>query len=365
MSIILGIESTAHTFGIGIVRNGKILANIKKSFVTDEGGMIPIEVAKFHCENKNEIYFEALNEAGLIKSMPKGVLRNFSPEKFTKGIDAIAFSQGPGLAPCLLEGMRFAKELSLKLKIPLVPVNHCIAHLEVGTQGRIPKDFFQKSLQRARTTKIKNAEAGSPIMLYTSGANTQIIGYASGKYRVFGETLDIGVGNFIDNFARYAGIGFPGGLVIEKLASEGKNYIELPYSVKGMDVALSGILTNLRQKLESKKYNLKDLCYSMQETVFAMLVETAERALAHTGKKELLLGGGVACNKRLQKMCKIMCAERGAKFFVPENSLLVDNGAMIAYLGEIMFNKNIFEKNLDKIDILPRQRTDEVEVKWK
>lgn len=340
MSIILGIESTAHTFGIGIVRNGKVLSNVKRVFTTEEGGMIPIEVAKFHCENKNEIYFESLDEAGLIKSTPKGVPRNFSPEKFTKGIDAIAFSQGPGLAPCLLEGMKFAKELSKRLNIPIIPVNHCIAHLEVG-----------------RTTEAKDS-----VMLYTSGANTQIIAYASGKYRVFGETLDIGVGNFIDNFARYAGIGFPGGPIIEKLALKGKKYIELPYSVKGMDVALSGILTNLRQKLESGKYNFNDLAYSMQETVFAMLVETAERALAHTGKKELLLGGGVACNKRLQEMCNIMCKERGAKFFVPEKSLLVDNGAMIAYLGEIIFRKKIIEKN---VDIKPRQRTDDVEVLWK
>jgi N6-L-threonylcarbamoyladenine synthase len=327
MSIVLGIESTAHTFGIGIVRNKKILSNVKRVFTTEEGGMIPIDVAKFHCENKNEIYFEALDEAGIKEN----------------NISAIAFSCGPGLAPCLLEGMKFAKELSKRLKVSIVPVNHCIAHLEVG-----------------KTTKAKDL-----VMLYTSGANTQIIAYASGKYRVFGETLDIGVGNFIDNFARYAGIGFPGGPVIEKLALKGKKYIELPYSVKGMDVALSGILTNLRQKLEGGKYNLNDLAYSMQETVFAMLVETAERALAHTGKRELLLGGGVACNQRLQEMCKIMCKERGAKFFVPEKSLLVDNGAMIAYLGEIMFKKGIKEKNLDKIDIKPRQRTDEVEIKWK
>jgi tRNA A37 threonylcarbamoyltransferase TsaD len=100
-----------------------------------------------------------------------------------------------------------------------------------------------------------------------------------------------------------------------------------------------------------------------------MLVETAERALAHTGKKELLLGGGVACNKRFQEMCRIMCSEREekVKLFVPENSLLVDNGAMIAYLGEIMFLKGIkvSYKDAEKLDIMPRQRTDEVEVKWK
>jgi len=329
MTVILGIESTAHTFGIAVVRNGKILSNIKKSYTTEKGGIIPLEAAKHHQENKREIYFEALESSGIDE----------------KKIDAIAVAQGPGLAPCLLEGMKFAKELAKKLKKPLVPVNHCIAHLEIG-----------------RITRAKD-----PVMLYVSGANTQIIAYASGKFRVFGETLDIGVGNFIDNFARYAGIGFPGGPVIQKIAENGKKFIELPYTIKGMDIALSGILTNLKQKLESKKYTLEDLAYSMQETVFAMLVETAERALAHTGKKELLLGGGVACNSRLQEMCKIMCKERGAKFFCPENSLLVDNAAMIAFLGEIMLKKEIKVqgKSIEKLDIKPRQRTDDVEVKWK
>ena len=241
--------------------------------------------------------------------------------------------------------MRFAKELAKKLGKPIVPVNHCIAHLEIG-----------------RITRAKD-----PVMLYVSGANTQVIAYASGKFRVFGETLDIGVGNFIDNFARYAGIGFPGGPVIQKLAEGGKKFIELPYTVKGMDIALSGILTNLKQKLESKRYTLKDLAYSMQETVFAMLVESAERALAHTGKKELLLGGGVACNTRLQEMCKIMCKERGAKFFCPSNDLLQDNGAMIAFTGEILYKNGdyIGIEDIDNLDIAPRQRTDDVEVGWR
>ena len=329
MTIILGIESTAHTFGIGIVRDGKVLANVKRIFTTEEGGLIPIKVAEHHCEHKNEIYFEALSEAKLVGKEDK--------------IDAIAFSQGPGLAPCLLEGMRFAKELSKKLDKPLVPVNHCIAHLEVG-----------------RTTGAKN-----PVMLYVSGANTQIIAYESGKYRIFGETLDLGTGNFIDTIARYIGLGFPGGPKIQKLAERGKNYIELPYRVKGMDIALSGIQTKIKQLIDSKKYKIEDIAYSLQETVFAMLVETAERALAHTGKKELLLGGGVACNSRLQEMCKIMCHERGCKLFVPDRSLLVDNGAMIAYCGEIMFKAGINEKNLNKIDINPRQRTDQVEVTWR
>ena len=326
MVLILGIESTAHTFGIGIVKDGKVLSNIKKSYTTEQGGIIPMNAAKHHKENSEEIYNEAIKNSKIKE----------------EEIDAIAFSQGPGLAPCLIQGMNFAKKISEKLNIPLVPVNHCVAHLEIG-----------------KVTGAKN-----PVMLYASGANTQIIAYSSGKYRIFGETLDVGVGNFIDNFARYLNLGFPGGPKIEKLAQKGKEYIELPYKVKGMDIALSGILTNLKQKIDSKKYKKEDLAYSMQETTFAMLVEVAERALAHTGKKELLLGGGVGCNSRLQEMCKIMCKERGAKFFCPDKSLLVDNGAMIAFLGEIMFKSNVKEKS-EGLDIKPRQRTDDINVSWK
>jgi N6-L-threonylcarbamoyladenine synthase len=330
MTIILGIESTAHTFGVGIVKDGKILANVRDMYTTEKGGIIPTESAKHHAKASHELYEKAIDVAGVKE----------------EDIDCIALSQGPGLAPCLIAGMKFAKEISAKLNRPIVGVNHCVAHLEVG--------------------KVTGAE--DPVMLYASGANTQVIAYASGKYRVFGETLDIGVGNFIDNFARYAGIGFPGGPAIEKLAKEGKNFIELPYKVKGMDVTLSGILTNLKQKIESKKYSVEDLSYSLQETVFSMLVETAERALAHTGKNELLLGGGVACNSRLQEMCRIMCEERGAKFFCPERGLLVDNGAMIAFLGEIMFkaNANIYSgKKINELDIISGERTDDINVSWK
>jgi N6-L-threonylcarbamoyladenine synthase len=326
MVVILGIESTAHTFGVGVVKNGKILANAKHTYTTEKGGIIPMDAAKHHEQKKNEIYETALKEAGIAE----------------KDIDALAFSEGPGLPPCLLVGMKFAKEIAQKLKLPIVPVNHCVAHLEIG-----------------RVTGAKN-----PVMLYASGANTQIIAYAAGKYRIFGETLDIGVGNFIDNFARYAGAGFPGGPKIQEMAEKGKILVDLPYTVKGMDVAFSGMLTNLKQKIESQKYDINDLAYSLQEIAFAMLIETSERALAHTGKSELLLGGGVGCNSRLQEMARIMCKERRAKFFVPERGLLVDNAAMIAFLGEIMFKKGI-KIDAEKADIKPRQRTDEVDVKWR
>jgi N6-L-threonylcarbamoyladenine synthase len=331
MTIILGIESTAHTFGVAVVKDGKVLSNVKDMYTTEKGGIIPVESAKHHKLVAEKLFREALEKAQVSE----------------KDIEAIAFSNAPGLAPCLVAGLHFVKDLSKKLNLPVVSVNHCVAHLEIG-----------------RLTGAKD-----PVLLYASGANTQIIAYAAGKYRVFGETLDIGVGNFIDTFARHAGIGFPGGPKIAELASKcsAEDYIELPYSIKGMDVSFSGIQTKLKQMLDSGKYSLEKLSYSMQETVFAMLIEASERALAHTGKKELLLGGGVACNTRLQEMAKIMCEERGCKMFCPERQFLLDNAGMIAFLGEIMFKKGIFTsvEKVSELDINPRERTDDVAVGWK
>ena len=325
--ICLGIESTAHTFGVGIIdENGKIYANVTDSYKTEKGGIHPSE-AKLHHENvKDKVVETALKVANLE----------------LESIDLISFSQGPGLAPCLLVGLKKAKQLAKKINVPLVGVNHCISHLEIG-----------KLLTKAK----------DPILLYASGANTQIIAYEAGKYRVFGETLDQGVGNFIDAFARYIGLGFPGGPKVEKLALQGKNYIELPYVIKGMDVSFSGILTNLKQKYDSGKYKVEDLAFSLQETVFAMLVEVSERAMAHCGKEELVLGGGVACNKRLQQMCRIMCEERNAKFFAPPNEVLVDNGIQIAWLG--VLQRNQATRYYDSIDIKPYERTDDVVVIWR
>jgi glycoprotease/Kae1 family metallohydrolase len=327
MKYVLGIESTAHTFGVAVVDwDGEILSNEKDSYTTESGGMIPIEVRKHHIEVCDEVYGKAISEID------------------EKDIVAVAFSNAPGLAPCLLEGMAFTKKVASRLDVPIVPVNHCIAHLEIGS----------------------SVGAKDPVMLYASGANTQVIAYEAGKYRVFGETLDLGVGNFIDTIARYMGLGFPGGPKIMKLAEACDNkdeLIELPYSIKGMDVAFAGLQTKIKNLID-KGFDKEAIAYSMQEVVFAMLVEAAERALAHTGKSELLLGGGVACNSRLQEMCRIMCEERGCKLFVPEMGLLVDNAGMIGYLGLKMFKAGL-GVGVEDFDIAPRERTDDVEVLWK
>ncbi|HLC20175.1 MAG TPA: bifunctional N(6)-L-threonylcarbamoyladenine synthase/serine/threonine protein kinase [Candidatus Nanoarchaeia archaeon] len=326
MKLILGIETTAHTFGVGIVTDkGEVLANSKDSFTTTHGGMIPAEVGEHHFDVWQKVLDDALHEAKIKLN----------------DVDVFSYSRGPGIGNCLRVGAFVARCLALKYKKPLVGVNHCIAHLSIG----------------ALRTKAKD-----PILLYASGANTQVIAFQAGKYRVFGETLDQGVGNFIDSAARELGLGFPGGPLLEKLAAHGKNFIELPYTVKGMDVSFGGLFTNVKQKIDSKKFTKEDIAFSIQETVFAMLVEVAERALAHTGKKELVLGGGVACNARLQEMCRMMCDERGAQSFCPEREFLTDNGAMIAWQGWLECKAGKKDKISDKI--LPYWRTDDVDVEW-
>lgn len=295
MILILGIESTAHTFGIGIVNNkGKILANITDSYQTKEGGMVPEEVVKHHQKVAEEVLKKALETAKL------------SWDK----IDLLAYSAGPGLDPVLWFGCQKAKEWSRQHQKKLVGVNHCAAHLSIGRL----------------VNKLKN-----PVYLYVSGVNTQIINYEEGKYRVMGETLDIGLGNMLDKMGRILKLGFPAGPKIEELAKKGK-YLELPYVVKGMDVSFSGILTKVKQ-LYQKGISKEDLCFSIQETCFAMLAEVSERALAHTGKKELLLVGGVGANQRFCEMLSLMCQERKAKFYKVPVELAGDNGAMIAWEG--------------------------------
>ncbi len=323
--ICLGIESTAHTFGIGIADgSGKILANAKDVYKPKEGyGIIPMEAAKHHSVVSEEILQKALNEAKI------GL----------NEIDIIAYSAGPGLPPCLRAGAKFAELLSARLEKPLIPVNHCISHIEIG--------------------KLASG-ASDPVTLYVSGGNTQVIAFAERMYRVFGETLDVGIGNALDQFAREAGLDFPGGPKIEQLAKTGK-YIKLPYTVKGMDLSFSGIITEALRQLK-KSARLEDVCFSLQETAFAMLVEVTERAVAHTGKNEVLLTGGVAANKRLQEMLEIMCNERGAKFFTVPRELAGDNGAMISWTGILAYRSG--EKPVKKAETNSRWRTDEVDVKW-
>jgi N6-L-threonylcarbamoyladenine synthase len=321
--ISIGIESTAHTFGIGIVEDRKVLANTRDVYSPAAGkGIHPIEAKEHHEKVKHEVLENALAEAGVSLS----------------DIDIVSYSAGPGLPPCLKSGAELVKEISKGR--PVFAVNHCIAHIEVGR-------FF--------------TGARDPITLYVSGGNTQVIGFASGRYRVFGETQDISIGNARDVFGRELGLQYPAGRFLDEIAEKGSNYIELPYSVKGMDMSFTGIVTDAIRRIK-KGENSEDVVYSFVETTYAMLVEVTERALAHTGKSEVLLTGGVAASRRFQEMISVMCAERGSRSFVCPVEYAGDNGAMIAITGMIMKSSGM--EPIKEIDFFPRWRTDEVDVTW-
>jgi universal protein Kae1 len=329
--ICLGIESTADDFGIGVAAfDGEILANAGDSYLPEEGGIHPREAARHHAEVADKVLAEALTKAHLKPA----------------DISAVAFAQGPGLGPCLRTGATVARALASYLGIPLVGVNHSVGHIEIG--------------------KLKTG-ATDPLTLYVSGGNTMVTAYAAGRYRVFGETLDIALGNCLDVFAREAGLknrrGQPLGAQVEQHARKGKTLVPLPYVVKGMDLSLSGLVTASIAALQTGKFSLEDVCFSLQENAFSMVTEVTERALAHTEKREVLLTGGVAANKRLQEMLEIIAAEHGARFMVVPKEFATDNGAMIAWAGVLAFTHGQttpVEESFVKV----RWRVDRVEVPW-
>lgn len=267
----------------------------------------------------------------------------------SEDIDAIAFTKGPGMAAPLISVAVVTRILAQLWNKPIVAVNHCIGHIEMGRL----------------VTGAQN-----PTVLYVSGGNTQIIAYLENKYRIFGETIDMAVGNCLDRFARIMMLSNDPspGYNIEQLAKKGSKYLTLPYCVKGMDVSFSGILSYLEERahklIKSGHYTKSDLCFSLQETVFAMLVETTERAMAHCGSQEVLICGGVGCNLRLQEMMNKMCEERGGRLYATDESFCIDNGAMIAQAGYLMYNSGITNP-LQDTWITQRYRTDDVLVTWR
>ncbi|MBU7013880.1 MAG: bifunctional N(6)-L-threonylcarbamoyladenine synthase/serine/threonine protein kinase [Theionarchaea archaeon] len=321
--ICLGIESTAHTFGVGIVTEDEVLANESDSY--SGVGIHPREAADHHAEVAGRVLKQALKKADI------GVTDT----------DVVSFSKGPGLGPCLRIAATCARTISLQSGIPIVGVNHCIAHVEVGRWV---------------------TEACDPVTLYVSGGNTQIIAYAGGRYRVFGETLDIGIGNMQDIFGREAGLPFPCYREMDKMVRTGVYIPGLPYTVKGNDFSFSGLLTQALKMVQ--EHTVENAAKSLMENAYAMVVEATERAMAHTEKTELLLTGGVAASPRLQEMCCTMCRERDASFYVPPHSLCRDNGAMIAHQGLLEYSHGK-RMRLEDTVVSQKWRTDEVEITWR
>jgi universal protein Kae1 len=327
----LGVESTADDFGVGISTfHGETLANVSDAYIPEEGGIHPREAARHHAEVADKVLAEALAKASVKPS----------------DLSLIAFAQGPGLGPCLRTGATVARALASYLGVPLVGVNHSVAHIEIG--------------------KLKTG-ASDPVALYVSGGNTIVAAFDCGRYRVFGETLDIALGNCLDVFAREAGLrhrrGLPLGAAVERLAAKGEKLVSLPYTVKGMDLSLSGLLTAAVTLLRKGECKLEDLCYSLQENAFSMVTEVTERALAHTEKKEVLLTGGVAANTRLQAMLKAIAEEHDARFNVVPREFATDNGAMIAWTGVLAYTHGVVTP-VEESFVKLRWRLDRVDVPW-
>ncbi|MEE8179154.1 MAG: KEOPS complex N(6)-L-threonylcarbamoyladenine synthase Kae1 [Nitrosopumilaceae archaeon] len=296
--LCLGIESTAHTFSCAVIENngkkGKILSDVRKTYHPPEGeGIHPREASRHHVENSAEVLSECLQNAKI------GI----------QDLDLLAYSAGPGLGPCLRVGAVLARSLSSFYKIPIYPVNHAIGHIELG-----------KLLTGAK----------NPLVLLVSGGHTMLLAFILGKWRVFGETLDITLGQLLDQFGRSIGFASPCGKRIEDLANKSSTYVPLPYVIKGNDVSFSGLLSATKS-IASK--GIDNACFSLQETAFAMIAEAVERALAFTKKKELLIVGGVAANKRLSEMLKKVCQRHNCKFFVSPLKYSGDCGSQIAWTG--------------------------------
>ena len=334
MPTIIGLEGSANKIGVGVVRDGKILSNPRRTYNAPAGqGFLPRDTAEHHRKYVLVVVKEALQEAQ-VKPLD---------------IDAVAFTKGPGMGAPLVSVAVVARTLAQMWKVPIIGVNHCIAHIEMGRL-------------------ITGSD--NPTVLYVSGGNTQIIAYSEQRYRIFGETIDIAVGNCLDRFARALKLSNDPspGYNIEQAAKKGKKFLPLPYVVKGMDVSFSGILSFIEDRVDqlisTGEFSAEDLCFSLQETLFAMLTETTERAMAHTGSQEVLIVGGVGCNLRLQEMVGIMCTERGARLYATDMRFCIDNGAMIAQAGWHMFNHKMLTAWGDTT-ITQRFRTDDVHVKWR
>ncbi|KAL0266144.1 UNVERIFIED_CONTAM: hypothetical protein PYX00_011860 [Menopon gallinae] len=307
--ISIGFEGSANKLGIGIMRDSEILANEKETFVTPPGtGFVPSETAEHHRRKILSLLKRSLAKAGIS----------------LRDADIFCYTRGPK---------------------PLVPVNHCVAHIEMGR-------FITK--------------ADNPTLLYVSGGNTQVIAYKNGVYQIFGETLDIAVGNCLDRVGRHLNLSNDPCTAanLEKCALKGTRYVEIPYVVKGMDVSFSGIVSHCKSVECKTPQDQYDLCFSLQETVFAMLVEVTERAMAYTNSKEALIVGGVGCNKRLQSMMEEMVRQRGGVVHCTDERFCIDNGLMIAYTGMLMHKSGCTFSRKD-MQCQQRFRTDHVEVRWR
>ncbi|MEM1864165.1 MAG: KEOPS complex N(6)-L-threonylcarbamoyladenine synthase Kae1 [Desulfurococcaceae archaeon] len=334
---VLGIESTSHTFGVGIIsyfdKTTTLLANVNAQYKPEKGGIHPREAAQFHIKHAPALIKNALSNADISINQ----------------VDVIAVSIGPGLGPCLRVGATLARFLAAYYNKPVVPVNHAVAHIEIG---KLFSGF------------------NDPLIVYVSGGNTMVIAQREMQYRVLGETLDIPLGNLFDTFTREVGIAPPYVIgdkhAIDICAEWGDSFQPIPYTIKGSDLSFSGLLTaalKLAKKHLGDKKMLGNICNSLRETALNMLVEVAERSLMLTNKDSLLLVGGVASNIALRNKLEAVAKFYGIKYYGTPPEVAGDNGIMIAYTGLLYYLHGLYTEP-NKLFIKQRLRIDEGVYPW-
>lgn len=323
---ILAIESSCDDTAAAVLQDNKVLSNVvaNQSIHGEYGGVVPELASRAHQQNIVPVIEMAIRKANIDK----------------KQLNAIAFTQGPGLMGSLLVGSSFAKSLALALKIPLIAVNHMHAHILAHF---IDEEGFDKP--------------EFPFLALTiSGGHTQIVKVNDFfDMEIIGETTDDAVGEAFDKSAKILGLPYPGGPLIDKYAQLGnpKAFSFTKPKVPGLDFSFSGLKTAIlyfiqKQVKENPDFiseNLNDICASIQHTIIQILMDKLKLAVAQTGIKQIAIGGGVSANSGIRKTLKEAEAKYGWKTFIPKFEYTTDNAAMIGIVGYQKYLTSKFEDN--------------------
>ncbi|MFA5890756.1 MAG: tRNA (adenosine(37)-N6)-threonylcarbamoyltransferase complex transferase subunit TsaD [Actinomycetota bacterium] len=315
--IILGIETSCDETGIAVLVDGAVRSNIISSQIdlhAPFGGVVPEIAGRTHVMTVTPAIEQSLAEAGV------------GP----RDLDAVAVTVGPGLVGALIVGVAAAKAMAATLDIPLIGVNHLEGHIEASF--------------------LEDPSVQPPVVaLIVSGGHTMIaVMPEHGRFEILGQTIDDAVGEAFDKVARFLGLGFPGGPVIDRLAASGDaSAYRFPRALLGepnYDFSMSGLKTAVirwvreRQNLEDS-FDPADLAASFQEAIVDVLVTKTIRAARDLGIDTVVLAGGVAANSRLRARMRAAGEESGIRVVVPSIALCTDNGAMIAAAGARRFER--------------------------
>ncbi|PZP51993.1 MAG: tRNA (adenosine(37)-N6)-threonylcarbamoyltransferase complex transferase subunit TsaD [Pseudopedobacter saltans] len=326
MAVILGIESSCDDTSAAVCQDGRILSNFiaSQKIHQEYGGVVPELASRAHIQNIVPVVDSALRKAGISK----------------QEIDAIAFTQAPGLIGSLLVGAQFAKSMALALDIPLIAVHHMQAHvlanlIPSGENDADPKPTF-------------------PFLCLTvSGGHTQIVlAHSPLHLEVLGQTIDDAAGEAFDKTAKLMGLPYPGGPLIDKYAKEGNPnaFTFAKPQIPGLDFSFSGLKTSVLYFLNKEKQkdpdfvekNKLDLCASIQGTIIDILMKKVKKAVEQTGVNQVCIAGGVSANSGLRNALKEYGEKYGWQTFCPPFQYCTDNGGMIAITGYYKFLENNF-----------------------